>query len=106
MGPPARCVFPERGRGTLVRRCWNRCQQTARNRLILKHATTSGATKGSGAVQTNATGSAKVKLSTLLPARVPKAMKPGLYRVTFVARNAKGLSPERVIPVRVLEQQR
>jgi hypothetical protein len=45
-------------------------------------------------------------LSTLLPARVRKAMKPGLYRVTFVARNAKALSPERVILIRVLEQQR
>jgi hypothetical protein len=31
-------------------------------------------------------------------------MKPGLYRITFVARNAAGSSPERVVLIRVLKQ--
>lgn len=70
----------------------------------LKHSTKSGQTKGSGVVETNAAGSANVTLSTLLPAGVRKAMKPGLYRVTFVARNVTGSSPERVVLIRVLKQ--
>lgn len=68
--------------------------------------TMSDATKGSGAVTTDATGAATVKLSTLLPAKVRNAMKPGLYRVTFVARNDTGASPARVILIRVLKQSR
>jgi hypothetical protein len=72
----------------------------------LQHAATSGATKGSGAIETDATGSAHVKLATLLPAKVRKAMKPGLYRVTFVARDVTGVSPERVVLIRVLKQRR
>jgi hypothetical protein len=73
---------------------------------VVKHVPTSGTTKGSGTAKTTTTGSASVKLSTLLPTRVRKAMKPGLYRITFVARNATGVSPERVVLIRVLKPRR
>lgn len=71
-----------------------------------KRTAVSGKAKGTGSVKTNATGAASVALSTLLPAKVRRALKPGLYRVAFVARNATGSSPERVVLIRVLKQRR
>lgn len=84
-------------------KAWSACPSAPN---VRRHPAAPGKATGSGVVQTDATGSATVKWSTLLPAKVRKAMKPGLYRVTFVARNVTGSSPERVILVRVLKQKR
>jgi len=71
---------------------------------VRAHTTTSARAQGSGAAKTDATGAADVALSTLLPTKLRKAMKPGLYRVTFTAQNDAGSSPKQAILIRVLKR--